>query len=167
MTCVTCHVPGHPPGTVAGSPDESIVAPHLLRGPATAARNDICFQCHTKNQWAGLSPHRDAAQKKTGCILCHSRQPVWGVDRADTVRFVADVNIVCLACHDNPDHPGAVRHTVTLKAGMPEVPGSLPLGTGSRITCATCHNPHLDSADGHRLRGAKEPTAFCARCHKL
>ena len=56
---------------------------------------------------------------------------------------------------------------MTLTAAMPPVPALLPLGTGRRITCATCHDPHLDPPADHRLRGAKEPSAFCLRCHKL
>ena len=140
---------------------------HLLRGGAAGERTAVCFECHAKNQWTGRNPHREAAQKKTGCTQCHARQPVWGQDRADTVSFVASIDIVCLACHDDAEHPGNVRHTVTLTAAMPAVPELLPLGTGRRITCATCHNPHIDPPAGHRLRGTKEPSAFCVRCHKF
>lgn len=167
VTCLTCHFAGHVPGAVAGRPDEPADAPHLLRGGVRGDRNAVCFRCHDRRRWAGRNPHRDAAQKKTGCNQCHAKDPVWGVDRANTVTFVADINIVCLACHDATDHPGGVIHTVTLKPGMPEPPELLPLGTGRRITCATCHNPHVDPPVGHRLRGIKEPVAFCARCHKL
>jgi predicted CXXCH cytochrome family protein len=162
MTCVTCHVPGHAPGVIAGRPDEP-AAPYLLRGAVGGERTAVCFRCHARNQWTGRSPHREVAQKQTGCTQCHAVNP----EEGDPESFVADINIVCLACHDNREHPGETRHTVTLTAAMPEVPGSLPLGTGRRITCATCHDPHLDSPAGHRLRGASEPTAFCLRCHKL
>ena len=167
LTCLTCHVPGHVPGTVIGGSDEPAASLHLLRGAEAGSRTAVCFQCHTKDQWAGRNPHQEAAQKKAGCTQCHAKQPVWGLDRADTVQFVADINIVCLSCHDVAEHPAGVRHTVTLTAAMPAVPELLPLGTGHRITCATCHNPHIDPPVGHRLRGAKEPTAFCLRCHKL
>jgi predicted CXXCH cytochrome family protein len=128
----------------------------------TAERTGICFLCHAKSQWTGRNPHRDAAIKQTGCTQCHAVNP-----EEDSESFVADITIVCLACHENPEHPGGIRHTVTLEPGMPDVPGSLPLGTGRRITCATCHDPHLESSAGHRLRGGKEPPAFCLRCHKL
>ena len=84
-----------------------------------------------------------------------------------TLKFVADINITCLSCHDAPDHPGGIRHTVVLKASMPAVPDLLPLSTGRKITCATCHNPHLYPQVGHGLRGLIEPSAFCLRCHKL
>lgn len=167
ITCLTCHFAGHLPGAAAGLPAEPAGAPHLLRGGVAGERTAVCFRCHAKKQWAGRNPHREAAQKKTGCTQCHAVQPVWGQDRANTVRFVADINIVCLACHDNGDHPGGVKHTVTLTAAMPAVPERLPLGTGRRITCPTCHNPHVDPPAGHRLRGTKEPTAFCRNCHKL
>jgi predicted CXXCH cytochrome family protein len=167
MTCLTCHSPGHVPGAVAGRPDEPLGVLYLLRGGVAGERTAVCFRCHARDQWAGRNPHQEAAQQKTGCSLCHEKRPVWGLDSADTVSFNADINILCLACHDLDYHPAGVRHTVTLTAAMPAVPALLPLGTGRRITCATCHNPHLDSPAGHRLRGAKEPSAFCLRCHKL
>ena len=163
MTCVTCHTPGHAPGVVAGRPDEPAKARYLLRAAVEGERNAVCFQCHAKSQWTGRNPHQDAARKNAGCTLCHAGNPEDG----DADSFVADINIVCLACHDEAEHPGGIRHTVTLRAGMPEAPGSLPLGTGRRITCATCHDPHIDSPAGHRLRGSKETAAFCQRCHKL
>jgi predicted CXXCH cytochrome family protein len=162
LTCVTCHLPGHADGTIPGRPDEPAGARHLLR-TVTAERTGICFRCHAKSQWTGRNPHQDAAIKQTGCTQCHAVNP----EEGDTESFVADINIVCLACHENPEHPGGIRHTVTLGPDMPEIPGSLPLGTGRRITCATCHDPHLESPAGHRLRGGNEPPAFCLRCHKL
>jgi len=163
MTCVTCHLPGHVPGAVPGRPDEPVTERYLLRGAVAGERAAVCFQCHPKNQWSGRNPHQEAARKQTGCTLCHAVDPESG----ETDRFVADINIVCLACHEEFDHPGNVRHTVTLTDAMPPVPAILPLGTGRRITCATCHDPHVDPSANQRLRGAKEPTAFCQRCHKL
>lgn len=167
LTCVTCHSPGHVDGAVPGRPGEPAEAQYLLRGAVAGDRTAVCFRCHARDQWAGRNPHEEAAREKTGCTQCHARQPVWGTDRADTVTFVADINIVCLACHNLGAHPAGVVHTVTLAPSMPAVPKALPLGTGGRITCATCHNPHLGSPVGHRLRGTKEPSAFCLRCHKL
>jgi hypothetical protein len=164
LTCATCHFPGHAPGTVAGRPDEPADPVHLLRGVVPGERNAVCFRCHAKSQWARLSPHQDAARgNKKACVICHAVDP----EEGDTDVFVADINIVCLSCHDDPDHPAGARHTVTLKAGMPEVRGSLPLGTGRRITCATCHDPHLESPAEHRLRGAGARGPFCSRCHSL
>jgi predicted CXXCH cytochrome family protein len=163
MTCVTCHMPGHAPGAIAGRPDEPAGALHLLRGAVPGERNAICFKCHAKSQWADRSPHQDVARKQKGCTLCHAVDP----EEGDTDTFVADITIVCLACHGNPDHPAGVRHTVTLTAKVPEVRGPLPLGPGRRITCATCHDPHLDTPTGHRLRGGGTENAFCSRCHSF
>ena len=35
------------------------------------------------------------------------------------------------------------------------------------MDCATCHDPHVYPPGAHRLRGTKEPGAFCVRCHKF
>ena len=162
ITCLTCHIAGHAPGSIPDRVNEPAGARYLLRGVDADLRTAVCFRCHAKSQWAGRNPHQEIARKNTGCTRCHASDPEDG----DTESFLASINILCLACHDDVDHPGGIRHTVTLKAGM-SVPGSLPLGAERRITCATCHDPHLDSPAGHRLRGGKEPTAFCLRCHKL
>jgi len=167
LNCVTCHAPGHVPGAVPGRPAETAGTQHLLRGGAPGSRNAVCFLCHDRNQWAGRNPHREAANTLKGCTLCHVTPPVPGRDRAEAVNFVADVNIICLACHDDVDHPGAARHTVTLTPGMPTVPAVLPLGKGRRITCVTCHTPHVDPPAGPHLRMTQEPSAFCRSCHKL
>jgi len=167
LTCLTCHFPGHVPGAVPGRPDEPAAAPHLLRGAVAGDRTAVCFRCHARNQWEGLNPHEGAGKKQSGCAMCHLQQPVWGRDRANTMSYVADINILCLACHDRSDHPGGISHTVTLTAAMPAVPELLPLGTGRRITCVTCHDPHTDPQTDHRLRQIKESAAFCLLCHKL
>jgi predicted CXXCH cytochrome family protein len=167
LSCVTCHMPGHVPGAVPGRPAEPTATRHLLRGGAPGSRNAVCFLCHDKNQWSGRNPHQEAANTEKGCTLCHLTQPVPGKDRAEAVNFVADVNIICLACHDSLDHPGGTQHTVTLTPEMPKVPPTMPLGKGRRITCVTCHTPHVDPATGHYLRATEEPTAFCLSCHKL
>lgn len=167
LSCLTCHMPGHAPGAVPGRPDEPAGAPHLLRGAVAGERTAVCFRCHARDQWAGRNPHQEAAEQKTGCTFCHVGQPVRGRDRADTLKYVADINIVCLACHGRAEHPAGASHTVTLTAAMPAVPDQLPLGTGRRITCATCHDPHINPPEGNRLRGAGESPAFCLRCHKL
>jgi predicted CXXCH cytochrome family protein len=163
LTCLTCHMAGHAAGAVPGRPDEPVGKPHLLRGGVAGDRTAVCFRCHSRDQWKGRNPHQQAAEKKTGCTLCHAADPDFG----DTDSFVADINIVCLACHDGAKHPGNTSHTVTLTAAMPAVPEFMPLGPGRSVTCATCHNPHAGTPAGHRLRGAKEATTFCLQCHKL
>lgn len=158
LTCLSCHVPGHPGDRGAR---------RLLRWSG-AGGNAVCFACHRRDEWDGIDPHREAARERKGCTRCHDREPVFGKDTAETVAFVADVNIVCLACHDRTQHPGGANHSVILRErpGL-RVPEALPLASGGRVTCATCHNPHLDPPVGHRLRRDKEEKAFCARCHSF
>ncbi|HWR98350.1 MAG TPA: cytochrome c3 family protein [Candidatus Methanoperedens sp.] len=159
LTCLTCHLPGH----VA---DRGVRK--LLRWKGDGG-NAVCFACHPRGQWEGIDPHREAAQENTGCARCHAARPVWGTDTAETVTFVADVQVLCLACHDVAPHPGGAVHTVKLSdLSRKNVPDALPLGSGNRLTCATCHNPHVDRPPGQpRLRLASEGVAFCSRCHSF
>jgi predicted CXXCH cytochrome family protein len=165
LTCLTCHVPGHVPGALSGRPAEPAGAVQLLRGGEPQKRTAVCFRCHTRQQWAGRNPHQEAALKNAGCTFCHERQPVRGQDRPETMKFVADITILCLSCHDPGDHPAGTRHTVTLTRAMPAVPKDLPVGTGNRVTCATCHDSHVDPV--RYRQSATERSAFCLRCHKL
>jgi hypothetical protein len=158
ITCLTCHQPGHP--------DEDRTQPHLLRGGKPGDRNAVCFICHRREQWAGKNPHTEVARQQKGCEFCHARKPDPAKDTAATVTFVADPNILCLACHGTSAHPAGVEHTMTLSTAATPVPKDLPLGRGGRITCATCHNPMTDAFATHLLRGAAG-TAFCTRCHNL
>lgn len=156
LTCLTCHLAGHP---------EHSEEYKFLRGGPYAGRNDFCTNCHDPKSFAGRNPHRDIVQGK-GCEFCHAVRPVPGKDTIKTVRFIADPNILCLRCHDESPHPASFNHTMTIDperaAGIPE---TLPVYKGIKIVCATCHNPHIEEVEGHKLRGGMGGIEICAGCH--
>jgi hypothetical protein len=41
----------------------------------------------------------------------------------------------------------------------------LPLYKGAKIVCATCHNPHVEEVENHKLRGGVSGFIICTFCH--
>jgi predicted CXXCH cytochrome family protein len=47
-------------------------------------------------------------------------------------------------------------------AGIDEL---FPVYKGMKIICATCHNPHIEEVEGHKLRGGLPGLQICTGCH--
>jgi hypothetical protein len=156
LTCLTCHLAGHP---------EHRGEYKFLRGGEYGDRNDFCGNCHTPDSFAGRNPHRDINQGR-GCLFCHAVRPVPGRDNIDTVKFIADPNILCLRCHAESPHPASVEHTMTIEPERAEsISEEFPVYRGIKIVCATCHNPHIEEVEGHKLRGGMMGMQVCSGCH--
>lgn len=156
LSCLTCHLAGH---------EDDYGTAHFLRGGPYSGRNDFCVNCHDMSTLQGRNPHADINAGK-GCDLCHTERPVPGKDTIDSVRLLADPNILCLRCHEPEAHPSSVDHTMTISSDRAAVITELPLYGGSRIVCATCHNPHIEEVEGAKLRGNVTGTMICTFCHK-
>jgi hypothetical protein len=183
VSCLTCH-------QIHGGPLKE-GTPGLLRGGPYADRRAICFICHRPEQYAEINPHlmRDAAGKiavvngKPVCQICHTNVPAPLKDREATVTFVADIGFLCWRCH--PPMPGSFLQKHFLKSltyemlhytKRPDVQEKfiLPLGSGGRITCSTCHNPHQKGVIAYEpaAAGADSPNKIrnanlCEACHKM
>ncbi len=158
VTCSTCHRAGH---------REDRPFYRFLRGGPYRDRNDVCFQCHSKEEFAKRNPHKDINQLK-GCEFCHAVRPVPGKDNAKTVKLLADVVILCLRCHDYTPHPAAFQHTIKLDTEWAgKIPAELPLNQNGEITCSTCHNPHIEEVENRKLRGGMTGMEICGQCHRM
>jgi hypothetical protein len=156
LSCLTCHVVGHPED---GSP------PKLLRGGPYESLRSHCALCHDPQETVEANPHAMVRELK-GCRTCHDALPVFGRDTARTVTFVASVTLVCLRCHEDRPHPAKVTHLgVVGTERAADIPDFLPLDRYDRVTCATCHNPHLPDSKNHKLRDSTEDSAICGSCH--
>ncbi len=154
LTCMTCHLAGHPEHR-----DEW----KFLRGGPYADRNDFCSNCHDPAGLSSRNPHQDINQGK-GCEFCHAVRPVPGKDTIDTVKFLADPNILCLRCHAEDPHPAAFEHTMSLdEERAATIPAEFPVYKKMKIVCATCHNPHVEETEGHKLRA--DGMMLCIGCH--
>jgi len=183
VTCLTCH-------EIHGGPQHEGTL-KLLRGGPYADRRTICFNCHTKEQYAKINPHimRDKAGNnlvvngKPVCLTCHAIKPDPSLDRESNVRFKADIGFLCWRCH--PPMPGTFlgKHYLVQPSyktiaymNRPEVQEkfTLPRAPRGRITCSTCHNPHQEgiisfgpAAAGanalHKLRDVN----LCEACHDM
>lgn len=156
LTCLTCHRAGH-------KQDKPFYM--FLRGGPYGVENDFCFLCHSREAFKNRDPHLDINQLQ-GCEFCHSVRPVPGKDNARTIRLRADANLLCLRCHEYSPHPAGADHNGIPSADIAEViPDDYPLDGRGRITCATCHNPHIEGGGG-KLRGVVTGIMICANCHR-
>lgn len=157
LTCMTCHLAGH---------EEHRGTWKFLRGGPYEDRNDFCRNCHDPMSYGDRNPHLDINEGK-GCEFCHAERPVPGRDTIETVKFLADPNLLCLRCHETAAHPADVEHTMTVDAERAgEIPEELPVYRGEKIVCATCHNPHVAEVENHKLRGEVGSMQICTFCHK-
>ena len=156
LSCLTCHLAGH---------REHRDSWKFLRGGPYDDRNDFCANCHDLDAFGDRNPHSDINDGK-GCEFCHTVRPVPGKDTIETVLFIADPNILCLRCHEESPHPANREHTMTIDkeraAGIDEL---FPVYKGMKIICATCHNPHIEEVEGHKLRGGLPGLQICTGCH--
>jgi len=162
LTCVTCH-------TAGDSPFFDPANPNFLRGGPYENRNDICWKCHLREELAQLNPHHEI-QSGRGCELCHDTKP----DRSKPIdvkklKFKGDIVVLCQRCHEYQPHPANFNHNglpdaERMKRVRIQIPDDFPLDAEGKLTCATCHNPHV--GDVAALRGVVVGLEICDNCHK-
>jgi hypothetical protein len=123
------------------------------------------MNCHDTAAFEARNPHQDINQGK-GCDFCHAERPDPERDTIDTVKLIADPNILCLRCHQPGAHPAAFEHTLNIsKERSATFSEELPVYKGTKIVCATCHNPHIEEVENHKLRGGLSGFMICTLCH--
>lgn len=136
----------------------------------------LCWGCHDKGEFATTDPHQGSADTaKQGCVFCHDRPPVKGLERAEDLYFVSQVKMICLRCHESlsdldVSHMGkAPSPTIMtrLQAFAKAKATEFPLEKDGRFTCTTCHNPHFATAGKGKKHRTRLPTReMCALCHE-
>ncbi len=181
VQCLTCHTRNHRGGG------------QLLRGGPYSDRREICFRCHSKEEYSGIDPHimmddNGVIMKvndRPVCLVCHEKMPNPKSDGTKDVSFRADVAFLCWRCHSPMVSPVFDQHfLVTLPAGMlnymkknaRSLAVTIPLVPRNRITCSTCHNPHQKGIiqNGASSKGADSRDRLrlpvpdlCLVCHRL
>jgi hypothetical protein len=130
IKCLTCHNP-----TVEGGSGVAM----RERAPEDPV-NTICFRCHNKVDLLSRNPHSSMTDRES-CKFCHDTMTDPTNEEAARVSFISNTRLICLRCHPQEKHPAGVNHMV-----VPAVPLREPFRADSkgRITCTTCHNPHID-----------------------
>ncbi len=192
--CVSCHggmdschpilvrlLPGMSPGPdLALAPDGKIActtchdpSPKGRSGVAMRGRepgqpvNAICFRCHDKAGLTGRNPHAAMADRGT-CKFCHDTMTDPTDEEATRVSFISNIRLICLRCHAQTEHPAGVDHMVTPRSVLP---AAFKLDGKGKVTCTTCHNPHLEvgtdqGGKGHRYVVEAQGMALCPVCHR-
>ncbi|MHB8765132.1 MAG: cytochrome c3 family protein [Deferrisomatales bacterium] len=134
----------------------------------------LCWLCHAKEEFARTDPHRKVVAGVTeGCVFCHDRAPVKGLERGEDLYFVSQVKMICLRCHEDLSDsdvshmgrtPGAEILDRLARYGRDHAV-EFPLDREGRFTCTTCHNAHFSAKDDRhktRLPGRE----MCQLCHQ-
>lgn len=105
------------------------------------------------------NPHDFSGQ----CEACHLNEPQ-NAGTGETLLFNYDIDYGCNYCHEmsgKNSHPSLMVPSMLMPAGF-------SLDWQGRMTCATCHDPHLDNwgVNPFLLRGGVSGRTFCALCHK-
>ncbi len=159
ITCMTCHDPmpagGHGVATRGRGPGEPI--------------NALCFRCHNREDLIGRNPHFSMSDR-TSCRFCHDTMTDPTNEEAARVSFISNTRLICLRCHPQEAHPMGVDHMVKPKTDIPE---PFRLDLKGKITCTTCHNPHIEARKpgepggrSHRFVVDVDTSSLCGMCHK-
>lgn len=157
IKCTTCHDPTPKGGSGVA-----------IRGrEAGQPGNALCFRCHNKAELSGRNPHATMSDRET-CRFCHDTMSDPTNDEAARVSFISNTRLICLRCHGQSAHPAGINHMVTPKSVLP---AAFKLDGKGRITCTTCHNPHLEAgstegAEKHRFVVQADGMALCSVCHR-
>lgn len=114
---------------------------------------DLCYSCH-KPVDQGKVPH--VALSRYGCERCHDPH---GSNNAGLL--VADVNTLCVSCHEKQkggDHVGSTPPHKVLG-------GSDPRHKAREFSCISCHNPHGSDYPKLLYFKGSGPLANCIYCH--
>ena len=155
IKCLTCHDPMSEGSGVA-----------VRRKEKGEPVNAICFRCHDKGDLSSRNPHTTMSNRET-CRFCHDTMTDPTNEEAGRVSFISNTRLICLRCHAQENHPMGVNHMVSPKG---EVPEPFKVDGRGRLTCTTCHNPHIDAKAGdarsRRFVVAGEGSSLCSRCHR-
>jgi hypothetical protein len=107
-------------------------------------------------------PHDFSA---SDCFGCHFTIPQDGDPRP--YRFVEPIDNLCRRCHVKIN---MVSHSENIAPAI-TTPADFSLDESGRLTCATCHDPHMDPVNpntggrSYFLRGWVTGKVECALCH--
>ncbi|MGD2081259.1 MAG: cytochrome c3 family protein [Nitrospirota bacterium] len=150
MGCTVCHI----------GVDASDI-PHKFTGEKglSAAPPDLCFQCHSKDEFSRKVLHAPVAGGM--CLFCHT--PHSGPNES---LLTTEGNGLCLQCHNGIDKkPHAISRFTSL--GHKLSAKADPLREGKPFSCLSCHMPH--SSDWVKLfrYEARDASGICKHCHEF
>ncbi len=155
--CTTCHDP-----TPKGASGVAMRG----REPGQPV-NAICFRCHDRSDLSERNPHATMSDRNT-CKFCHDTMSDPTNEEAARVSFISNTRLICLRCHAQTGHPGGANHMVAPRSVLPP---EFKLDGKGKITCTSCHNPHLEAGGGegakrHRYVVEADGMSLCSICHR-
>lgn len=108
----------------------------------------------------GIALNRNPHDFIGQCDICHLVAPQSGQKGI----FIQDIDYLCMECHrvsKSNSHPSEIAPSMKMPSGF-------SLDWQGRITCTTCHDPHVEdlSSNPAMLRGQVGGKEFCIQCHQ-
>jgi hypothetical protein len=189
MECLSCHRLHRGSAGLEGTRNFLVGGPYVKR-------RDICVQCHKNKDHTNINPHIDKSasgdvHQRHKCLVCHIEVPEDDSHSRENLSLRASGVFLCLKCH--PPMEGKFMSQHFLKSvynweysdritidymAIDEVDAAglgirddsfLHLDPFGRVTCFTCHNPHLPqfghlqtSSSGLKKIGTGD---ICVVCH--
>lgn len=184
ITCLTCHAIRLQMHANAKAKTENR---DFLRSNEPEDFSGFCFNCHQKERFQKINPHKEDGNGDTSgravCSRCHTE----GLASGFEVCFESSVKTkspsLCIGCHGNLTQ----EHIAHVKLGRDKLSAhaealqkleqkgvELPLADG-RMHCATCHNQHPQGIIGRKEAAAgageeyllRTPSThdLCVVCH--
>lgn len=122
---------------------------------------DLCNECHQDIVDEYLGQKNVHGPVEAGlCNTCHDSHatPHQG-------QLVAEVNELCLGCHEKIDEGVHVGRGVTGRSHPLSGPKD-PLRAGREFSCVSCHNPHGGKGRWYFVGGVQGRFALCQKCHR-
>lgn len=184
ITCLTCHAVRLQMHANAKAKKGN---KNFLRSNKPIDIPSFCFNCHQKERFQKINPHRESGSQDTAgravCFRCHTEGLASGFDVGFEASLKTKSPALCIGCHGNLTK----AHIVHEKLGRDKLSANkaalhkleqkgieLPLADG-RMHCSTCHNQHPKGIIGRKeaATGAGEKyflripgtNDLCVVCH--
>jgi hypothetical protein len=156
LNCLTCHFAGH-------LQDRN--REKLLRGGPYESRSNFCRNCHKDTTVGETNPHLPLKEGKL-CEFCHVGTPDIEKEEPQKIVLVNSLNFICIRCHEDLPHPTETEHTIKVSPERAAtIPEQFPLTRYNRLTCATCHNSHIEGPESSIFRKELDLKDICSPCH--
>ncbi|MBE9536804.1 MAG: cytochrome c3 family protein [Proteobacteria bacterium] len=163
MECLSCHRLHNGSAHLEGTENFLVGGPYLKK-------RDVCVQCHKNKDHANLNPHvaisaSGDVHQRYKCLVCHIKVPEEQSHSRENLSLRASGAFLCLKCHPPMQGEFMSQHFLNsvydwedsdsidmVYLAIDEIDAAgfgmnddsvLHLDPFGRITCFTCHNPHL------------------------
>ncbi len=148
LSCASCH-------QFSSCYQNKDFGKNSLRGGPYKTISTFCEQCHStvKEIRNTFNPHLLPEKYGDACLLCHLPKEKDASDEKLVLK--QPIEELCFNCHKGNQHPLSQVH-VGLKIGKQANDSTLVLTHDGKMSCVTCHDPHMRNPLQHLYHQIKK-----------